>query len=78
MDAAGQNQHAGEIATGVGQIERGLQRTTWTFEREAIRVLFSGAGADFSRAFGRVEATIAQDAAEAYRDIEVGFGPASG
>jgi len=69
-DAAGQDQHAGQIAARLRQVERGVERPARALEREAVRLALAGAGADVGRAFGRLDAALVQDAAEARRDTK--------
>ena len=75
MHAAGQHQDTGEIAARLRQVHPGVERPARTLEREAFRFGFSIAGFDFGRPFRRVDAAVAQDPAEAGRDIEIGLAP---
>ena len=75
MHAAGQRQHAGEIAAGVRQGHLGIERPARTLERETFRLVFSMAGLDVGRPRCRVDAVVAQDTPEAGRDVEIGIAP---
>jgi hypothetical protein len=75
MDAAGQDQHAGEIAMRVLGVERGGERPARTFEPETVSFRLSSAGCDVAHPFRRVDAAIVQDAAEADSDVEIGPSP---
>ena len=76
MDAAGQHQHAGEVAERVFCIDPAIQRPAGTLERKTFRIGFVLAGIDLGRPGGGIDPAAAQDAAEAGRDIEVGLAPA--
>ena len=75
MHAAGQRQHAGEVAARVRQRHLGIEGTARTLERETFRLAFSIAGLDVGRSRGRVDAVVAQDTPEAGRHVEIGIAP---
>jgi hypothetical protein len=57
------------------RLHLGIERPARTLERETFRLVFSMAGLDVGRPRRRVDAAVAQDPAEAGRDIEIGIAP---